>query len=302
MSTQRERVDARSDARGFVHLCGHLAALLLSGTVLLRLWTTVLMVPALLAYAFVLIFLFSAEHECVHRTAFRSRVVNDSVAAFAGIWLLLPSRWFRLFHAAHHRFTQDSANDPELDGWKPPTRLGIVLQMTGLLYWKAMATVVWSLIRGHADVSFLPTGHRRNVVREARLLAVVYSTIGVASLLFKSWLAVKLWVIPALVGQPMLRWYLIAEHTGCPVDHGTTAGTRTTLTNPVLRYFAWNMPFHSEHHARPQVPFHRLPAEFQVQNVNRQNAADSGLIDRGYLRTVSAIQRDRWRRAVKTAR
>ena len=122
MSTQRERVDARSDARGFVHLCGHLAALLLSGTVLLRVWATVLMVPALLAYAFLLIFLFSAEHECVHRTAFRSRVVNDSVAAFAGIWLLLPSRWFRLFHAAHHRFTQDSANDPELDGWKPPTR------------------------------------------------------------------------------------------------------------------------------------------------------------------------------------
>jgi len=28
----------------------------------------------------------------------------------------------------------------------------------------------------------------------------------------------------------------------------------------MTRYLFWNMPFHSEHHALPAVPFHALPA------------------------------------------
>jgi fatty acid desaturase len=36
--------------------------------------------------------------------------------------------------------------------------------------------------------------------------------------------------------------------------------TRTTFTTAVVRYLAWNMPYHTEHHVWPMVPFHRLPA------------------------------------------
>ncbi|MGR3468946.1 MAG: fatty acid desaturase, partial [Shimia sp.] len=36
--------------------------------------------------------------------------------------------------------------------------------------------------------------------------------------------------------------------------------SRTTFTNRVVRFLAWNMPYHAEHHAYPQVPFHQLPA------------------------------------------
>jgi fatty acid desaturase len=35
--------------------------------------------------------------------------------------------------------------------------------------------------------------------------------------------------------------------------------TRTTYTNGLIRFLAWNMPYHAEHHAFPAVPFHRLP-------------------------------------------
>jgi fatty acid desaturase len=37
--------------------------------------------------------------------------------------------------------------------------------------------------------------------------------------------------------------------------------TRTTLTGLPVRFLAWNMPFHAEHHADPSVPFHALPRE-----------------------------------------
>jgi fatty acid desaturase len=36
--------------------------------------------------------------------------------------------------------------------------------------------------------------------------------------------------------------------------------TRTTFTTTVVRFLAWNMPYHTEHHVWPTVPFHRLPA------------------------------------------
>ena len=67
------------------------------------------------------------------------------------------------------------------------------------------------------------------------------------------------WVVPALLGQPMLRLYLLAEHSACPRSADMLENTRTTYTNALVRFLAWNMPFHAEHHAWPSIPFHALP-------------------------------------------
>ncbi len=40
--------------------------------------------------------------------------------------------------------------------------------------------------------------------------------------------------------------------------------TRTTLTTVAVRRLAWNMPYHTEHHAFPAVPFHALPQAHQL--------------------------------------
>ncbi|MEM1299415.1 MAG: fatty acid desaturase, partial [Pseudomonadota bacterium] len=64
---------------------------------------------------------------------------------------------------------------------------------------------------------------------------------------------------PMLLGGPFLRAYLLAEHTFCPHVSNMLANTRTTFTNKLVRWLAWNMPYHAEHHAYPAVPFHKLP-------------------------------------------
>ena len=68
------------------------------------------------------------------------------------------------------------------------------------------------------------------------------------------------WLIPQLIGQPFLRGYLLAEHTGCTLDRNGLTNTRTTLTNRIVRLLMWDMPFHAEHHLYPSIPFHRLAA------------------------------------------
>ena len=67
------------------------------------------------------------------------------------------------------------------------------------------------------------------------------------------------WILPALLGQPFLRLYLLAEHGDCPRVANMLENTRTTFTTALVRFLAWNMPYHAEHHVFPAVPFHRLP-------------------------------------------
>ena len=67
------------------------------------------------------------------------------------------------------------------------------------------------------------------------------------------------WIVPLVVGQLFLRPYLYAEHTGCDRTRSAFQNTRTTYTGMVMRWFAWNMPYHVEHHAYPSIPFHALP-------------------------------------------
>jgi len=70
---------------------------------------------------------------------------------------------------------------------------------------------------------------------------------------------VSLAIVPLIVGQLFLRPYLYAEHTGCDRTRSAFQNTRTTYTGMVTRWFAWNMPYHVEHHAYPSIPFHALP-------------------------------------------
>ena len=278
----------RSDASGARRLSAHLGLLIATGTWVLMSWATPWLAAAVVIHGVALSALFCAAHESVHRTAFRSRCINDIVASACGVALLLPSRWFRLFHAAHHRYTQDPARDPELAGWKPATGVGIVLHASGLLYWWAMAGVIVTLSLGRADVTFLPPGHRRRVIAQARAYLVVYTLLLIASIAGRSLLAVQLWLLPAVVGQPFLRAFLLAEHTGCPQVRDVLASTRTTNTNGLVRLITWNMSFHAEHHVQPQVPFHQLPA------LHRAIGSQVHVIGRGYVRTYISLQRSRW--------
>jgi fatty acid desaturase len=112
-------------------------------------------------------------------------------------------------------------------------------------------------------------------------MLLLYLVIAGAALLFGSWAPLTYWVLPVLAGQPFLRVYLLAEHSLCPLVPDMLANSRTTTSNAIVRFFAWNMPYHAEHHAFPSVPFHALP------NLHRVIAGDLRVTASGYI----AVQR-----------
>jgi fatty acid desaturase len=270
-------LEVRSDWRGSIQFTAHCALLLLTGAAIYAARGSTWIFAAMVLHGVALIFLFSAEHECIHRTAFRSRWLNDAVAWVAGLVLLLPPGYFRYFHFAHHRHTQDPERDPELASPKPRTLGEWLLQASGWHYWRAEISLLVAHALGRVTLSFAPARAHAELIREARLFIAIYAAAGAISIALRSDALLVYWILPAILGQPFLRLYLMAEHTGCALNSDMLANSRTTLSNPAVRFLAWNMPYHAEHHAFPSLPFHALPA------AHRLLRGDLKVVARGYF-------------------
>ena len=249
----------RSDRKGLAHLALHVVVIGAAGTVCAGAVGTAWMLPAAWLHGTALVFLFAPLHESVHYTAFRSRWINRAVSAVCGWILVLPPRYFRAFHLEHHRYTQDPARDPELAVAPPASWSGYLWRVSGLQYWTSRVRTTLVHAAGRAAEPFLAPAERAGVVREARLYVASYALAGAVSVAAGSAALLWLWVVPVVLGQPMLRLYLLAEHTGCPMVPDMLANSRTVHTNAVVRFLAWNMPYHAEHHAYAAIPFHALP-------------------------------------------
>lgn len=253
----KDRLQQRSDSAGLLHLGGYLTLLALtsSGIALQApLWPLLILPQGVL-----LVFFFTLSHECTHKTPFRTGWLNDAVGHLVSVPIALPFTWFRYFHLAHHKWTNHPEKDPELGGKpRPDNWPSLLIYLAGWHYWKGMAIVLLQNAFGRIDAPYLPTRQHRAMRIEARALLAIY-TIAAASLFFSP-LLFWVWILPVLVGQPFLRLYLLAEHGLCPPVANMLENSRTTFTNRAIRFVAWNMPYHAEHHAFPNVPFHQLPA------------------------------------------
>jgi fatty acid desaturase len=249
-----------SDAAGLRQLAIHLALIAATATLVTVSRGSWALWPAMLVHGVALSYLFCPLHEGVHRTAFATRWLNDVVAAVAGAVIGLPAGFYRIFHYAHHRYTQDPAHDPELAVAKPTSWPGYLYVMSGASWWiNRVGIGLRHALTGRVPEAVVPAARHRTVVREARLVWGLYLAIAVVSLALGRTEALIYWAVPLLLGYPALRFFLLAEHTGCATgNHDMFANTRTTYTNRAMRLLAWDMPFHCEHHSYPSVPFHAL--------------------------------------------
>jgi len=250
----------RSNARGAARTALHLGALALAGAgvALSGPWT---MLPAMLLLGVLQSALFAPIHETMHQTVFRSRRANAALGWLAACPSGLNWHFYTAFHLAHHRFTQDPERDPELAPPPPGSLDGYLLRVLGVNYWRARATVIRDCWRGDLlAYPYIPAGAAPRIVRSVRAMCLLMTGLAIGSaVLFGWWVPFAFWVVPQLLGQPLLRLYLLTEHTDCTDDANGLTNTRTTLTNGLMRLLMWNMSFHTEHHLYPSIPFHRLP-------------------------------------------
>jgi len=274
----------RSDFEGIKQTLFHLGCILLSGYLIHLCFSKessfIFLALAFVLHGYFLSFLFMPLHECVHRTAFKTIAFNKILASICGFLTLRPPFNYTLYHFAHHKFTGNTALDPELQNSFIDLRLDCVrnylFYITGIPFW--IDTCNTTFIQHALLAKISKNEHyvrnpnaRQKIIAEARFFSLLYACILVISLLFHIKFFLYYWVIPSFIGQVFLRFYLLHEHTGCQSNENMLNNTRTTATNFMTRKLAWNMPYHSEHHAFPAVPFFMLPELNKLLDKNDNN-------------------------------
>lgn len=252
----------RRDGPGLAFAAAHAALIVAAGWVLWRVLGTVWAVPATIVHGILIVHLFAPFHESTHYTAFRTRWLNTATGWITGLVLMLPPTVFRYEHTAHHRYTQDVERDPQMIPMGEH-RWGFLYYASAVPYFRGVLSVLLRHPRGGLDPSErsnVPRALLRAVQRESWIFWGVYLALAALSVHFESWLAVQLWLLPRLAGEPFMRIIRMSEHVGCPRVPNMLENTRTVFTAAPLRLLAWNMAYHTAHHALPQAPFFRLPA------------------------------------------
>ena len=217
-------------------------------------------------------FLINGFHELVHESVFRTRWLNGfflRILAFLG-WH--NHHWFWASHTEHHKYTLHDPDDLEVvlpmkvtlwdflrRGFVDPHRFihGVVGQFRRALGNYNPNREVWTSQLFPAE----NVQGRRKLIRWARILLIGHGLI-VGTALALGW-----WMVPVVVTLTPAygRWLQFlcneSQHMGLQDKvPDFRLCCRTIYLNPLLRFFYWNMNYHTEHHMYAAVPFHSLPA------------------------------------------
>jgi fatty acid desaturase len=256
-----KRLYARSDWRGLAQTSAHLALLMAGGGLVLAVRGTWWALPALLLQGIFVNALFGAMHESVHYGSFKKRWACDVLAFFSGAAILNNAGFYRHYHYAHHRYTQDPDRDPELiTSVTPSTWKNYLFRVSAIPFLMLRARDIFLFPFSYrGDVDYIHPSAWGEVRRWGRWLLALYAVLIVGSIVLHTDAVLWVWFIPLLIAAPLLRMYLVCEHTLCPYSDDGFANTRTTLSNPLVRFLMWNLPYHAEHHLFPSIAFHNLP-------------------------------------------
>jgi fatty acid desaturase len=227
----------------------------------------------------------SLQHEILHGHPTRNAVFNRAIG-FVPLALWLPFDRYRALHLEHHhdeRLT-DPLDDPESryltpDSWQ---RLGRV----GRLLVRAQSTMIGRLTIGPfwAVGRFLIAEAKAVIAGEpARRMLWVQHAAGALMIVvwlhfvcgMSLWLYVAAFVIP---GTSLMLIRSFAEHRA-----DADVGRRTAVVEaygPLALLFLFNN-LHAAHHARPHIPWYRLPAFYRANRAVLTGPA-RGPFYRGY--------------------
>jgi len=260
--TELKRFARRNNISGLMNLVFHFLTLGASGTLVYLSLGTLWVIFAMFVHGTIIAFLFAPMHETSHGTAFKNRLLNELIFRAISLIYISPPIFFRYFHAAHHSYTQIQGKDPDVVMPNPGTWSRYLFYISSIPFWKR--NITWFFSHAFGQVSerdrwYIPENELSRVHREARIMLVTYAVLAAVSVATSMTDLLYYWLIPRIMGEPVMRWVRVTEHCGCDESADPQKNTRTTRASSLFHLFFWNMSYHAEHHLCPAVPFHALP-------------------------------------------
>jgi fatty acid desaturase len=207
----------------------------------------------------------SLQHEVLHGHPFADPRLNELLVALP-IGLVYPFRRFRDLHLAHHRdeTLTDPYDDPESNFMCPKVwaRMGrvqrIVLRANNALLGRMLlgpAIGTFAFLR--AEIALVRAG-RRDVMfawclHAAGIVAVV---LWIAAAPVPAWV----YLSAAYLALSILKIRTFLEHRAHDIARGRTV---IVEGRGLLPFLFLNNNFHVVHHAKPRLPWYRLPAAYR---------------------------------------
>jgi len=251
----------RNNINGVIHLGLHLFLIFLSGLLIFNLQNSYLVIIPMVIHGIFIAFLYAGLHECIHKTAFKNKKLNEIIGYAIGFILLRSFLNARYRHMAHHTFTQHPTKDPDkvnfpnsyFDYFKHVTSFTIWIRIIDNLFRHSFGKI------NESEKQYVPSSEIRSLIRESRYMMLGYIMILIFSIFFNTYFFLFYWFVPRILGEPFLRLVRMVEHTGKDETPDMIQNTRTSFPSLFLKFLYWNMPFHVEHHLYANVPFYRLP-------------------------------------------
>ena len=264
-----KELSRRSDYEGWKHIIIFTITLITLGTMGVYVWGTIWFIPVYLSYC---MFWGGADaiwHECGHRTAFKTRKLNNFfyiIASFMNNFE--PVRW-RSSHSLHHSYTASvDPHDFEVDEsiFSKPTLFSFLIRFIPGYYFLILHKSLHLEIIQHALGYYtrvmkecIPEEKKIDCIRSSRIFVTLWLIIILFSFIFNSILPVLLFLLPKFFIFMNVVWGL-TQHMGLKEstkDHRES--TRSVRLNPIFSFIYWKMEYHIEHHMFPMVPSHNLP-------------------------------------------
>jgi fatty acid desaturase len=285
----------RNDAHGLAFFLAWLVLVCCSGYLVYiseRAWT---LVPAMVLLGTILSFSYAASHECAHGTAFKTRWLNELIFWITSLVFIEEPLYRRYSHTSHHTYTWFNGKDAQKPYGNPVSWWTYLSQTSGL----AMPVVsLWALGRvatgklNDMEREFTPESEVRKMIVNSRWMLLIYSSLVLWAVLFKTAAPFVYFFIPRILGGWLVNLYINTQHMCMNEDiEDHRYSSNTIRCSPLGRLLYWNMNYHIEHHIFPTVPFHSLPA--LRDEILDELPANAGGVFSANARIVGAIRRQK---------
>jgi fatty acid desaturase len=258
----------RRDLPGLLHFFLYFLFLFISGYLAYIFWGTWWSLFFFFIYGTIYAFSVANWHETVHRTAFKTRWINELFYHISSFMCDFEGYRWRWSHTFHHTYTLQTEDDydHEIQISRPTELFWFFLNyipFTDLLYPHRL--IKYEVLK-HAFGKFTPVvnisapvDQKKKIVFNSRLYVLIWLSVFVFSYYIGSILPILYIILPTYYGKPIWFAVNVTQHLGAAVDtKDHRLSTYSLKINPILSFLYWKMEYHLEHHMFPMVPSYNL--------------------------------------------
>jgi len=263
-----KELSRRKDLPGLIHFFFYFLFLFIFGYLAYISWGT--WWSALFFFIYGTIYAFSVAnwHETVHRTAFKTRWINEVFYHISSFMCDFEGFRWRWSHTFHHTYTLQTEEDydHEIQISRPTDLFWFFLNyipLTDLLYPHRL--IKFEILK-HAFGNLTPVVNisapeeqKKKIIWNSRLYVMIWISIFVFSYYIGSILPILYIILPTYYGKPIWFAVNVTQHLGAAIDtKDHRLSTYSLKINPILSFLYWKMEYHLEHHMYPMIPSYNL--------------------------------------------